>query len=66
MLHKLSRLVEVHNIAVVVTNQVQSQPDDFFSGGNGLRSVICCEIRCSSINRLFPFLFIYQSYHSYY
>ena len=37
MLHKLSRLAEVHNIAVVVTNQVQSQPDDFFSGGNGLR-----------------------------
>jgi DNA repair protein RadA len=37
MLHKLSRLAEVHNIAVVITNQVQSQPDDFFSGGNGLR-----------------------------
>ena len=30
MLHKLSRLSEVHNIAVAVTNQVQSQPDDFF------------------------------------
>jgi RecA/RadA recombinase len=29
MLHKLSRLAEVYNIAVVVTNQVQSQPDDF-------------------------------------
>src|SRR5215831_15002237 len=38
MLHKLNRLAEVHNIAVVVTNQVQSQPDDFFSGGNGLRA----------------------------
>jgi len=37
MLHKLNRLAEVHNIAVVVTNQVQSQPDDFFSDGNGLR-----------------------------
>src|SRR5215467_2032833 len=36
MLHKLNRLAEVH-IAVVVTNQVQSQPDDFFSSGNGLR-----------------------------
>lgn len=33
MLHKLSRLAEVHNIVVVVTNQVQSQPDDFFAGG---------------------------------
>jgi DNA repair protein RadA len=35
ILHKLNRLAEVHNIAVVITNQVQSQPDDFFSGGNG-------------------------------
>jgi DNA repair protein RadA len=38
MPHKLSRLAEVHNIAVVVTNQVQSQPDDFFAGGNGSRA----------------------------
>ncbi|MGA9149202.1 MAG: DNA repair and recombination protein RadA [Candidatus Nitrosopolaris sp.] len=38
MLHKLSRLAEVHNIAVVVTNQVQSQPDDFSAGLNGLRA----------------------------
>jgi DNA repair protein RadA len=37
MLHKLSRLAEVYNIAVVITNQVQSQPDDFFEGSNGLR-----------------------------
>src|SRR5215472_138336 len=37
MLHKLNGLAEVHNIAVVVINQVQSQPDDFFSGVNGLR-----------------------------
>jgi DNA repair protein RadA len=40
MLHKLLRLAEVYNIAVVVTNQVQSQPDNFFgdtlkaTGGN--------------------------------
>jgi DNA repair protein RadA len=38
MLHKLNRLTEVHNIAVVITNQVQSQPDDFFAGQNGLRA----------------------------
>jgi DNA repair protein RadA len=38
MLHKLSRLAEVHNIAVVVTNQVQSQPDDFSAGLNSLRA----------------------------
>jgi DNA repair protein RadA len=40
MLHKLIRLAEVHNIAVVITNQVQNQPDGFFgdtsraTGGN--------------------------------
>jgi DNA repair protein RadA len=39
ILHKLSRLAEVHNIAVVVTNQVQSQPDDFSAGrGDVLRA----------------------------
>ena len=39
MLHKLGRLaVEVHNLAVVVTNQVQSQPDDFSAGRDGLRA----------------------------
>jgi DNA repair protein RadA len=32
MLHKLSRLAEVYNVAVVVINQVQSQPDDFLAG----------------------------------
>jgi DNA repair protein RadA len=35
MLHKLIRLAEIYNIAVVVTNQVQSQPDNFFGGGSG-------------------------------
>jgi DNA repair protein RadA len=38
MLHKLNRLAEVHNIAVVITNQVQSQPDDFSAGREGLRA----------------------------
>jgi DNA repair protein RadA len=38
MLHKLSRLAEVHNIAVVATNQVQSQLDDFSAGRDGLRA----------------------------
>jgi DNA repair protein RadA len=32
MLHKLVRLVEIYNIAVVITNQVQSSPDTFFGG----------------------------------
>jgi DNA repair protein RadA len=37
MLHKLTRLAEIHNVAVVVTNQVQSTPDNFFSGSDQLR-----------------------------
>ena len=39
MLHKLVRLAEVYNIAIVVTNQVQAQPDNFFGGtGDQLRT----------------------------
>ena len=40
MIHRLLRLTEIFNIAVVVTNQVQSKPDTFFgdptrpAGGN--------------------------------
>jgi DNA repair protein RadA len=37
MLHKLIRLAEVYNIAVVVTNQVQSSPDNTF-GTDSLRA----------------------------
>jgi DNA repair protein RadA len=45
MLHKLIRLAEIYNIAIVLTNQVQSQPDNnsssFSSGfaGNSLQVV---------------------------
>jgi DNA repair protein RadA len=35
MLHKLIRLAEIYNVAVVLTNQVQSQPDNFFGGIGG-------------------------------
>jgi DNA repair protein RadA len=38
ILHKLIRLAEIYNIAVVVTNQVQSQPDNFFGSGSGADS----------------------------
>src|ERR687895_425499 len=33
ILHKLRRLCEIYNIAVVYTNQVQSQPDTFLGNG---------------------------------
>jgi DNA repair protein RadA len=39
MLNKLLRLAEVHNIAIVVTNQVQSQPDNFFAEAGGFPKV---------------------------
>jgi DNA repair protein RadA len=35
ILHKLIRLAEIYNIAVVYTNQVQAQPDILF-GGNSM------------------------------
>jgi DNA repair protein RadA len=38
MLHRLIRLAEIYNIAVVLTNQVQSQPDSFFGGGDPTRA----------------------------
>ena len=36
-MHKLIRLAEIYNIAVVYTNQVQAQPDNFY--GNGFESM---------------------------
>ena len=38
MLHRLIRLAEIYNVAVVLTNQVQSQPDSFFGGGDPTRA----------------------------
>jgi DNA repair protein RadA len=39
LLHKLKRLAEIYNIAIVYTNQVQAQPDDFLSNGfNSMRA----------------------------
>jgi DNA repair protein RadA len=37
LLHKLKRLAEIYNIAIVYTNQVQAQPDTFL--GNGFDSM---------------------------
>jgi DNA repair protein RadA len=40
ILHKLIRLAEIYNVAIVYTNQVQAQPDSFFGGsGNGFDSM---------------------------
>src|SRR5919198_1059781 len=38
MLHKLLRLSEIYNIAVVLTNQVQASPDSTFGGSDSLRA----------------------------
>jgi DNA repair protein RadA len=38
MLHKIIRLAEIFNIAVVITNQVQSSPDTFF--GDPTKAVV--------------------------
>jgi DNA repair protein RadA len=36
MLHKLIRLSEIYNVAVILTNQVQASPDSTFGGSNSL------------------------------
>ena len=38
ILHKLLRLAEVYNIAVVLTNQVQVSPDNTFGGSDSIRA----------------------------
>lgn len=60
MLHKIIRLAEIYNIAVVITNQVQSSPDTFFgdptkaAGGNvlGHSSTYRIYLRKSGENRI--------------
>jgi DNA repair protein RadA len=38
MLHKLIRLAEIYNVAVVLTNQVQASPDSTFGGNDSLKA----------------------------
>src|SRR5207247_5901402 len=60
MLHKIIKLAEIFNIAVVITNQVQSSPDTFFgdptkaAGGNIIAhsSTYRIYLRKSGENRL--------------
>ena len=71
ILHKLIRLAEIYNIAVVITNQVQSSPDTFFgdptkaAGGNviGHASTYRIYLRKSGENRLAKM--IDSPYHPY-
>jgi DNA repair protein RadA len=71
MLHKVIRLAEIYNIAVVITNQVQSSPDTFFgdptkaAGGNvlGHASTYRIYLRKSGENRIAKM--IDSPYHPY-
>jgi DNA repair protein RadA len=71
MLHKVIRLSEIYNIAVVITNQVQSSPDTFFgdptkaAGGNvlGHASTYRTYLRKSGENRIAKM--IDSPYHPY-
>ena len=38
ILHKLIRLAEIYNVAVVYANQVQAQPDNLFGGNSMIAS----------------------------
>src|SRR6187200_2091307 len=71
MLHKVIRLAEIYNIALVITNQVQSSPDTFFgdptkaAGGNvlGHASTYRIYLRKSGENRIAKM--IDSPYHPY-
>ena len=71
MLHKIIRLSEIYNIAIVITNQVQSSPDTFFgdptkaAGGNvlGHASTYRIYLRKSGENRIAKM--IDSPYHPY-
>jgi DNA repair protein RadA len=71
ILHKLIRLSEIYNIAIVITNQVQSSPDTFFgdptkaAGGNvlGHASTYRIYLRKSGENRVAKM--IDSPYHPY-
>ena len=71
MLHRLVRLTEIYNVAIVITNQVQSSPDTFFgdptkaAGGNvlGHASTYRIYLRKSGENRVAKM--IDSPYHPY-
>ena len=71
ILHKLVRTAEIYNVAVVITNQVQSSPDQFFgdptkaAGGNviGHTSTYRIYLRKSGENRIAKI--IDSPYHPY-
>jgi DNA repair protein RadA len=71
IMHKLLRISEIYNIAIIVTNQVQSAPDTFFgdptkpTGGNviGHASTYRVYLRKSGENRIAKM--IDSPYHPY-
>ena len=71
IMHKLLRISEIYNIAIIVTNQVQSTPDTFFgdptkpTGGNviGHASTYRVYLRKSGENRIAKM--IDSPYHPY-
>jgi DNA repair protein RadA len=53
LLHKLIRLAEIYNVAVVYTNQVQAQPDNLFGGFDSMKAAGGNIIAHASTYRIF-------------
>ena len=53
ILHKLIRLAEIYNVAVVYTNQVQAQPDNLFGGFDSMKAAGGNIIAHASTYRIF-------------
>jgi DNA repair protein RadA len=69
MLHKLIRLAEIYNIAVVLTNQVQSSPDSTYSlratGGNIMGHACTYRIFLRKIGRDRMAIMVDSPHHAY-
>jgi len=71
LLHRLLRIAEIYNVAVVVTNQVQSQPDLFFgdpnkpSGGNVMAHACTYRIHLKKVGQDRKAVIVDSPYHPY-
>ncbi|MGB9622529.1 MAG: DNA repair and recombination protein RadA, partial [Candidatus Bathyarchaeia archaeon] len=71
LLHRLLRIAEIYNVAVVVTNQVQSQPDMFFgdpnkpSGGHVMAHSCTYRIYLKKIGQDRKAIIVDSPYHPY-
>jgi len=71
LVHRLLRVAEIYNVAVVVTNQVQAQPDSFFgdptkpAGGNVIAHACTYRVYLKKAGQERIAVMVDSPYHSY-